>query len=242
MEGGDKMGLLVQDCPRCDSSAITFDVIAELFIDVRYDWVRSYEIFCICRHCRRSTTFLVKLTDYDMHDDFREPESLVRFPGSLNRHFGVEGYISLIDMASVAPPEHVPETVAAVFNEAAACLKVECFNAAGTMFRLCVDMVTRPLLPDPQDTTATQPNNKERRDLGLRLPWLFANSRLPRELEELAACIREDGNDGAHAGTLNEEDAEDLLDFTIALLERIYTEPKRLALAKERRTARRTKN
>jgi len=34
-------------------------------------------------------------------------------------------------------------------------------------------------------------------------------------------------------------DAEDLLDFTVELLERIYTEPARLKLAQERRAKRR---
>ena len=96
------------------------------------------------------------------------------------------------------------------------------------------------MLPDPEDKTKLQPNAKQRRDLGLRLPWLFDNKILASELRELAACIKEDGNDGAHAGTLTKTDADDLLDFTIALLERLVTEPKRLELAKERRDARRT--
>jgi hypothetical protein len=84
-------------------------------------------------------------------------------------------------------------------------------------------------------------NAKVRRDLGLRLPWLFAKGILPETLRELSICIKEDGNDGAHAGTLKQIDVEDLLDFTTALLERIYTEPERLRLAQERRDSRREK-
>src|SRR5262245_38359493 len=103
------------------------------------------------------------------------------------------------------------------------------------MFRLCVDISTRSLLPKPDQPGTTQPTAKERRDLGLRLAWLFKNHHLPPSLEELAKCIREDGNDGAHMGSLGQEDAEDLLDFTVALLERLYTEPERLRLAQERR-------
>jgi hypothetical protein len=80
---------------------------------------------------------------------------------------------------------------------------------------------------------------KVRRDLGLRLPWLFNNGTLPADLRDLSSAIREDGNDGAHQGTLKQEEAEDLLDFTTALLERIFTEPKRLQIAKERREKRR---
>ena len=83
-------------------------------------------------------------------------------------------------------------------------------------------------------------NNKTRRDLGLRLPWLFDNGKLPTEVRELSTAIREDGNDGAHQGTLTKNEAEDLLDFTTALLERIFTVPMRLQIAKERREKRRT--
>src|SRR5258708_6245693 len=111
------------------------------------------------------------------------------------------------------------------------------------MFRLCVDLTTRPLLPAPEDTTTPQPNSKQRRDLGLRLTWLFDNGKLPSDLRELARCIREDANDGAHVGNLTKEDAEDLLDFTTALLERliIITEPKKLELAEARRKDRRSR-
>ena len=98
----------------------------------------------------------------------------------------------------------------------------------------------RPLLPNPTDTSITnQPNEKTRRDLGLRLPWMFDNKLIDPALRELAKCIREDGNDGAHAGNLSKEDAEDLLDFTATLLERLVTEPKRLERAEARRKQRR---
>ncbi len=117
------------------------------------------------------------------------------------------------------------------------CLAVSCYNAAGTMFRLCVDLATRSLLPEGEIAGL---NPKVRRDLGLRLPWLFANNTLPTALHDLSTCIKDDGSDGAHAGTLGKDDAEDLLDFTMALLERLYTEPEVLKLAKERREARRT--
>jgi hypothetical protein len=106
-------------------------------------------------------------------------------------------------------------------------------------FALIVDLVTRPLLPDKADTTVTQPNEKTRRDLGRRLQWMFDNKVLDPSLRELAKCIREDANDGAHVGNLSQQDAEDLLDFTTMLLERLVTEPKRLEQAEVRRKERR---
>lgn len=233
------MALLVTDCPRCGTSSMTFDVKAELYTRQDNNWVSYYELFCVCRHCRRSTAFVVSLSDYSARDHFEQEGRLVAWPESLNPYFQIEGFINIADMTSELPPEHVPEGIAAAFREAAVSLTVKCFNAAGAMFRLCVDLATRPLLPDPQDTTAAQPSSRQRRDLGLRLPWLFEHGLLPRQLEELAKCIREDGNDGAHVGSLKSVDAEDLLDFTTALLERLYTEPRRLALAEERRLGRR---
>ncbi|MFJ2989919.1 DUF4145 domain-containing protein [Collimonas sp. NPDC087041] len=163
---------------------------------------------------------------------------LLKVEESLNNFVDIKGHVSLKDSASVFPPEFLPKNIEAVFQEGATCLAVGCYNAAGTIFRLCVDLATRSMLPN-EDVAGL--NARTRRDLGLRLPWLFESGRLPDSLKELSSCIKEDGNDGAHTGNLTEEDASDLVDFTSVLLERIYTEPERLRLAKERRDARRTK-
>lgn len=112
-----------------------------------------------------------------------------------------------------------------------------CPNAAGTMFRLCVDLATQALLPG--EDAPSQPNSKQCRDIGLRLPWLFEHGLLQEDLHELSRCIKEDGNDGAHRGTLTAHDAEELQDFARMLLERLYTTPARIAQAKKRREERR---
>jgi Domain of unknown function (DUF4145) len=237
------MALLVSDCPRCGSNQITFDVMAQVYDGyTRYNFQHWYEIFCVCRACSRPTIFLVyRSANHSPEGVFDKPDALVKFPDALNQYFEIERFISLRDNVTQKPPEHLPKEIENAFTEGAACLSIGCNNAAATMFRLCVDVATRPLLPDPADTMKAQPpNNRTRRDLGLRLGWMFDNGILPSALKELAQCIREDGNDGAHAGNLTKEDAEDLLDFTTVLLERLITEPKRLALAEERRKARRT--
>lgn len=218
---------------------MTFDVKAQVYIGIEFGWASCYEIFCVCRNCNRPTIFVVKLTESRIKAAFDMQDALVSHPQSLNPYFEVVRFVSLKDNVSVKPPEHIPTDIEAAFREAATCLGVECFNAAGAMFRLCVDLATRPLLPDKGDTSAAQPSEKERRDLGLRLKWLFDNGHLPTALRELAKCIREDGNDGAHVGSLTKPDAEDLLDFTTSILERLFTEPKRLELAESRRAARR---
>lgn len=102
------------------------------------------------------------------------------------------------------------------------------------MYRLCLDYATKELLPPEGE----DPNNKIRRSLGLRMSWMFEHGKLPLALKDLAECVKDDGNDGAHEGILDQAAALDLEDFTYLLLERLYTEKERLAEAKKRREAR----
>lgn len=230
------MAELVADCPRCGANRITFDLKSETFIHERHNWQKWYEAFCICRHCSRSTVFL--LCDLGIEEGkYINKNGLSNISGSVNSLVRVQGHVSQKDRTPTEPPEFLPAEIQSAFTEGATCLAVGCFNASATMFRLCVDLATKARLPEETQ----EPNSKIRRNLGLRLQWLFNNTLLPEELRELSSCIKEDGNDGAHEGTLKKEDAEDLLDFTIALLERLYTEPERLRLAKERRDQRRAK-
>jgi hypothetical protein len=225
----------VTNCPRCGACQITFDVIAANYVDIEYHWKKFHECFCVCRHCGRSTTFVLSLLKPDQQSGLDDP---ARIHGAINEYFQVERYISIRDMAVINPPAFLPKEIHEAFKEGATCMAVKCFNAAATMFRLCIDHATRSLLPT-DDVNGL--NAKIRNTLYHRLVWLFANNVLSPALAELSHCIREDGNDGAHAGTLSQKDAEDICDFTFALLERLYTEPEKLQLAQERRELRRTK-
>jgi hypothetical protein len=228
------MPVLVTNCPRCGSRKITFDLTQDNFLGTQYGWQYVYEAFCVCRHCKKATIFILEQKTSRTEDAFKA--GLASIKGAINDYMTVEGFINLKDTEKVQPPEYLPENVKSAFKEGATCLAVGCHNAAGTMFRLCLDLATRSKLP-AEDSLGL--NAKVRRDLGLRLPWLFDNGHLPADLRELSSCVKDDGNDGAHAGSLQKNEAEDLLDFTTALLERIYTEPERLRLAKERRESRR---
>jgi hypothetical protein len=230
------MSELVADCPRCGSSRMTFDLISQTSIALKYKWQLWYEAFCICRHCSLSTVFVLSERGID-ESEVIQKSGLTKINGAVNKLVKVEGFVSLKDAKAASPPDYLPNEILAVFLEGTTCLSVGCFNAAGTMFRLCVDLATKSLLPETDDDGL---NSRVRRNLGFRLPWLFERDLLPTSLKELSSCIKEDGNDGAHDGSLQKEDAEDLLDFTFALLERMYTEPERLRLAKERRDARRS--
>ena len=227
------MSELVANCPRCGAKEITFDLLEQTPTFLEYKWEHHCEAFCVCRACGRSTVFHLRQKDFEKEGQFAK---LLSYGAAVNRIANIQGYISLKDIVSKSPPEHLPPDVESAFREGAACLSIDCFNAAGTMFRLCIALTTRPILPEENVDGL---NNQIRRSLGLRLPWLFDNGLLPDALRDLSSCIKDDGNDGAHQGTLTEDDARDILDFTFVLLERIFTEPARLELARKRREARR---
>lgn len=228
------MATLVTDCPRCGVKRMTFDVNSTpVYIGKVNAWALRFEICCVCRECHQPTIFRVCQDDTQAPN----PDQVFSSEGVVTRWYKVESFVSVRDIASHEPPAHVPEDVRRAFEEAATCIAVQCWNAAGAMFRACIDLATKGKLPP--EGTDPGPSNHERRNLSARLKWLFANQLLPRDLEELSECVREDGNDSVHSVTLQRGDAEDLLDFTLALLERIYTEPAEIEDAKKRRAARR---
>ena len=229
------MSEIVSDCPRCKAEKITFDVLEAHYISKRYGWQRCYEAFCVCRNCNRSTVFRLSQILVDVNFDKIDLTSL---KVSVNNYMKIDGHINIKDMGTVKSPEHLPIDIEKIFLEGTSCMAIECYNASATMFRLCVDMATINMVSIEDDT-------KKRKSLeyslGLRLNYLFDNNILPESLQDLSSCIKDDGNDGAHKGTIGEKEAEDLLDFTVALLERIFTEPEKLKLAKKRREKRRGK-
>lgn len=230
------MAELTFDCPRCGAKHTTFSVLADVVVGQQYGWQNFYEAFCVCRACMRSIVFLLSDGKSGLAPFVEKHKGLSLYPGSLNGYFKVERHISVADRAVEPPPEYLPESINEAFIEGAKCISIGCFNASAAMFRLCLDFSTVELLPKED---SQKPPAKVCRSLGLRLAWLLDQGLLPEAFRELSTCIKEDGNDGAHQGTLSKADADDIQDFTYVLLERLYTEPERLRLATERRRARR---
>jgi hypothetical protein len=231
------MPQLIANCPRCGVRKGTFDVQAANFVQQEYGWMNYHEVCALCRHCHGYTIFYVHDDVNANYEEFHQI-GFMKYGGVLNDYVKVKGHISLKDHATVASPEHVPDHIAKIFHEGVTSDAVQCYNAACAMYRLCIDLTTKSLLPP--EAQATGPNAHQRGNLAARLNWLFDNDRLPASLRELSHCIREDGNDAAHDGSVDEDEAADLQDFTIHLLENVYTTPTRLALAKDRRAARRS--
>lgn len=230
---------LIQDCPRCHSKRITFDAMERQYVGSGgSDWQMIFEVPAVCRYCERVVVWRIMLADYQAATATNRNEFWTQAT-NLASVFTIKGYASLKDSTGTPPPEYVPTEIANVFNEASLSHAVDCPNASAAMSRLCLDMVTKNLLPDAEDTSVAQPNSNQRKRLFDRLDWLFEQRRLPDDLKDLADTIRQHGNDGAHDGTCTTIDAEDLLDFTSNVLERVYTQPERVRLARQRALDRR---
>ncbi|MGL6487966.1 DUF4145 domain-containing protein [Aeromonas hydrophila] len=220
------MAELVGNCPRCYVKHTTFSIIAMN----EYDRSGNSELFCVCKHCHKGVIFNGCVNSQAAVDAIKTRASV-----NVTKNVYVGSVVCIKPGEVVLSPEHLPEEIKINFDEGAQCYSIGCFNAAATMFRLCLDKATKSFLPEDPAT----PPAKIRRSLGFRMDWLFENGHLPVALKELAECIKDDGNDGAHEGILSKVDVDDLIDFTTSLLERLYTEPKKIELANERRLARR---
>ncbi|HHJ4616573.1 TPA: DUF4145 domain-containing protein [Citrobacter freundii] len=232
------MATYVDDCPRCGTQKIAFDVrganCCGTYRSFDMQDIPVYEVYCVCRECHKTTLFLCENKQKEQALDSFDWRMAIFGLKDVAR---VKRCISPADLMVGEPPEFLPAHINTAYEEGAKCLAIGCYNAAATMFRLCLDYATKGLIPNGDDAPAA----KIKRSLGLRMEWLFENSILPESLRELAECVKDDGNDGAHKGILDKDAAEDLEDFTYIFLERLYTEPQRLVEARARREARKKK-
>ena len=230
------MPTIVQDCPRCGANAMTFDAVADVLIGIEYDWLSHFEVCVVCRRCKRPSLLHIKLSSPVDKSYFRETGTVTKTAGDLEPRFNSAGFLNWASVNAKPCPDDVPADIEAAFKEGTACLAVHCPNAAGATFRLCLDLATKNLLPAVDSENG--PSKHERRNLAPRLRWLFDNSKLPEDMRDLSRAVKDNGDDGAHEGILNEHDAEDIYDFAFALLERLFTLPARIQAAQRRRDER----
>ncbi len=239
------MSSFVFDCPCCSAKNSTFDVNGAQPKPSMPSFV-IWSILATCRACKNSCCITAKInhqTFIYLQSTFPDDKSRIdRTRAFLNRDSDLNAYFENFLYSPVLPnaempPEHLPKEIESIFKEAAKCYSIGCFNAAGAMFRLCLDITTKQIV---NLNLHLNPSANDNKTIHNRLVWIFSNKIIANDLEELSRCIKDDGNDAAHDGNIGMDEANDLLDFTYELLERVYTQPERIKLAKIRRTERRT--
>lgn len=190
-----------------------------------------------CRTCKHALLHFV--TRHSLVD----PTGLMKIDRSLDDLIEVHGVIFPFSGATHLDNSTLPPDVLTSLREAMTCRAMSCHNAAGAMYRLVLDLATQGMLPiDKSDPTLPEeplPNHRVRRNVADRIPWLIDHNKLPTDIAELADVVRHGGNDAAHHGLLEQADVDDLHDFTVELLRRVYENPSRLAGARDRMEARR---
>lgn len=229
------MATLVYDCLFCNTKKSTFDIKAFSLVGLG----TYYECYGTCRECENGTIFNITypsnslLKEIDKCSPTEIEKSNFHLVERSNFYFSnFFAEIStqkLADIISQKSPEHVPANVEKAFNEAATCFAVQCYNAAGAIFRLCLDLTTKDLMPI---------GDKPIKILHQRLEYLFGQNIIPNRLKDLSSCIKDDGNDAAHDGNIDRDTAEDMLIFTTNLLEEIYTSNYKIQNATQRRSER----
>ncbi len=238
---------IVENCPKCGAIDRTFNANhfndcspyknyddIEYFEDVcsPYDKCKRYELLTVCDICHHAITFILAEHYDGERDEVITSDPPMNMEGLLNGIFEIEGIVRLCDNVARPTPEFIPRNIKATFKEGAECLSIQCWNAAGTIFRTCIDLTTK-------DQLAKKHHGKS---LLKRIDCFFEEGKLSSDLKDLANCIRKDGNDGAHDATLTKYDAMDLFDFTMLFLENVYTNPNKIKNAVKRHAERKAKN
>jgi hypothetical protein len=222
------MAMLTLNCVRCPAQRMTHDVLGA--ISYRDDGY-VYEYFVRCRARSKAAVWQI-----GRRGSYEDPEQQVKYDYVLDDLVHVLRPVRLTSSA-IRAPEHTPPALQLIFDEGAECLAIGAWNASSGMFRKIVDQISK----DKMNAAPSGPPTDKRTRFNLkpRLKWLFDNNLLPKEIEALADSIREDANDGVHNAPLGEADALDVQDFTVELLEALYTLPGRLREAEARRAQRR---
>lgn len=223
------MAMLTVDCVRCGALKMTHDVRSCTgYFD---QGKRVFEYHLQCRACYKSAIWHIEKAPNQA-----DPAELLKQQTPLDAHVRVIGAVKP-RISTVPTPEHTPPDLALIFDEGAECISIGAWNAGSAMFRKILDQISK----DKMNAAPGGPpaDKRTRFNLKPRLEWLFANNLLPRDVEALADCIREDANDAVHNAPLGKDDALDMQDFTVELLEALFTLPGRLRAAEARRAARR---
>lgn len=124
------------------------------------------------------------------------------------------------------PPITISDSFEKSFVEGVKCLNVGAPFASVVMFRKCLQIIA-------EDKGATGGTLKG------KLGSLSISGTLTSTLESISTVIREVGNDGAHPNEFEPsiDDAKDILDFLLLLIDQIYILPEKAEKLRVRRTS-----
>jgi hypothetical protein len=204
------------ECPHCGSEKIGFQVLAQhkrlSSLVIQGTKQTAWYVPAVCKHCEGPVIAIY------MHYERATPEH--RSPSDCPSDPTRWGYTLGPVFPAPKPnrvPDHLPEGLPHVFQQAANGLRRGDWDASGAMSRKTVDVATKDLMKDVA---------KQIRDLAPRIDALANAGRLTEDLRKWAHHVRLGGNDATHdEDPFTKEEAEELLDFTELFLIYVYTLP-----------------
>jgi hypothetical protein len=219
------VAIYVGDCRRCGAKKISFKVFGFSIAKAGPEgppgektYVTLIELACKCPNCQSATLFMLAAAgDKPPSTKFDENENPA--------NSGYQEMMSFPSAAAEKAPEHTPEPAASFYHQATTALANGLHDAAGCMFRKCLESVTRsPAVLNK--VPAEERDNYRGSWLKGRISKLKEMNAIPPALGDLADVIKEEGDSAVHEDVLYDPiSAERLRKFTRAFLEYTFTWP-----------------
>lgn len=224
------MTLYVGECRRCGAQRMAFEVYGMcVAVDCREEgslrddtiYTRIIELACQCRECNRTTVFLLQAQTSAKHE---LPKT--RFDANENPlKFGYAEFRAFPTSVAGPTPAATPQPAANFYHQGITALGHGLNDAAGCMFRKCLEAATRS-----DELTRMIPEGEReeygRKWLKARLTKLKEIHAIPPALADLVDVIKDEGDAAVHENQLYDKaSAEALQGFTETFLEQMFTLP-----------------
>lgn len=211
---------LHRDCPHCGGASCAFTFVAEVpHARKSNEAPGAFSLAFSCNSCFELVGLLIKSTAGNKSFAGGKTGNIATLLNS-ERSYILRKVYPARDKAEA--PEHVSESVARCYVQAADNASRKNADAAGAMYRKCIDLATKELDP-------TLAGKK----LAARIDALHAKGALTAGLKDWAHAIRLDGNDASHEpDELTPDEVEQLGSFTDLFLRYSFTLPKQVEMRK----------
>lgn len=208
---------LVLDCPHCGAHQIAFTLQSEYAMPEK---TQNHVLTAACNSCNHPVCVY-------MRNLVASIWKAAEMPGNLMVHPNLQPLARWPEAESLEAPTNVPEKVGRSYIEAADARRRRSWNAACGMYRRTMELALKAFAPDV-----------EAWKLEKRIDKLANEHRITKDIQQWAHELRLDGNEALHGDEdATEEMTEQMHHLTHFLLVYLYTLPKQIEDARERRDA-----
>ncbi|MDR6453925.1 DUF4145 domain-containing protein [Variovorax paradoxus] len=208
---------LVLDCPHCAAQQVAFTLRSEYAMP---DLPRERVVTASCNSCHLPVVVR-------MHNRSSQVWNAGDTQGNLMKHASLVVLTQWPKADVLEAPADVPEKIARTYVEAAEARRRRSWNAACGMYRRAMELALKAFAPEV-----------EAWKLEKRIDKLANEHRITRDIQQWAHELRLDGNEALHGDEdATEEMTEQMHHLTHFLLVYLYTLPKQIEDARERRDA-----